>query len=136
MEIDVSKCEFKYKDSCCLYDEKKCKYIKDCYYKQLQQLKIENELLKNERTIDLRNQLEQLKAENEELKFKLDMQESIGYPLCFTCIVDDCECNKSKLYEQCLDEIEEICKKSHTTEQQYYYRTSDTILQKIKEVKQ
>lgn len=99
-EIDVSKCEYynAYHKTCGNYggeDEPYCnaKELKCSYY------------IRN-----LEKQLQQLKAENEGLKSKLDMQESIGYPLCFTCIVDDCECNKSKLYEQCIYEIEEICK--------------------------
>lgn len=66
-EIDVSKCEFKYKDSCCLYDEEKCKYIKDCYYKQLQQLKQENEGLESLNDFNVQK-IETLEAENEELK--------------------------------------------------------------------
>lgn len=39
-KIDVSKCkcEYKYKDNCCLFEDE-CKYITDCHYKQLQKYK-------------------------------------------------------------------------------------------------
>lgn len=72
--------------------------------------------------IEKNKEINSLKAENEELKHKVNLMMD-----CPDCKVDE--------YKQCLDEIEEICKNSYTTEQQYYYRTSDTILQKIKEVK-
>lgn len=114
MEIDVSKCEYynDYYKTCsnfsrfsddepyCDPKEFKCSYYVNNIDKQLQQLKAENELLKNERTIDLRNQLEQLKAENEELR-KSNTSNAKAF------LKENKE--KHKLLD-CLDEIEEICK--------------------------
>lgn len=59
-EIDVSKCEFitRY-DDCNLYEDG-CKYITDCYYKQLQQLKESNKTL-NKMLLILNDRLEEYK---------------------------------------------------------------------------
>lgn len=100
LDIDVSECKYYQMAHC--PEGYTCKYhCCDCYYKQLQQVTVENEELKERASF-----------------------------------INADRCAEIMRYKKCLDEIEEICKNSYTTEQQYYYRTSDTILQKIKEVKE
>ena len=52
---------------CELNERKNCKDISDCYYKQLQQLKAENEVLQSLNDFNVQK-IETLEAENEELK--------------------------------------------------------------------
>lgn len=77
-------------------------------------------------------QLQQLKAENDKLKSDLQEETRLGHKA--ICEEADRFLEVMKL-EKILDEIEEICKESYTSTQKYYYNTSDIILQKIKEVK-
>lgn len=114
-EIDVKKCPY-YEDGIC-YNEgvlyKYCEQCSDCMPKQLQQLKAENEELKEKLKIQKNKQLY---FECSKMSFK-----NILY--------------KFASLKQCLDEIEKICKESYTSSQKYYYNTSNIILNKIKEVK-
>lgn len=112
-EIDVNNCKYydnyshkcyEQKSSCDGYND--CSFYNTCYYKQLQQLKIENEKLRFPRkdidfavlTKEEFENYNKLKAENEELK-KLNEQLATYYPQ---------EENELLKVKQCFDEIEEI----------------------------
>lgn len=121
-EIDVSKCRYYMSiDGCCLasYEENEiggswefCKDNPDCYYKQLQQARADVEKAKKynydagQQLIRMSQEVQQLKAENEELQEECERLKKIGsYGILQ-------EVKKNKQIENCLDEIEEICKNS------------------------
>lgn len=137
-EINVSKCDFYDKDkkycltlkmnitgfknpSCfsgdfqeCIQDSKVCPNTfcdnnPNCYYKQLQRLKVANEELRKEMQYEI-NASQKWYQEHTNEKFKADK------------------------YKQCLDEIEEIVNKHYATILEFY-KAIKKIQQKIKEVK-
>lgn len=128
-EIDVSKCRYNYTsitdDSCCYAESerhvimRKCEDFPNCYYRQLQQLKQENEELKEK--INENNY-----CYNELLKLK------------------DFFFNKSKTFYKCLDEIEGIIEECNANSGCYdtcnYYDlcncdTDSFVLKLIKQAK-
>lgn len=132
-KIDVSKCAYYFcKGKCAvkgygisqdITHNRECNANNNCYYKQLQKVKEENELLKNERTIDLRNQLEQLKADNDELRNQVKFKNQFR--------------DYAHKYKNALDEIEEIILKRQKEHYCYCDECSPfkEILQLIKQVK-
>lgn len=143
-EIDVSKCQHIWinNNKECLAYQDCCDNRPNCYYKQLQQLKIENDELKktiNKLGIEhenydnliywqMKEQQDKLKSENEELK-KLNEQLATYYPQ---------ENNELLKVKQCLDEIYEICDKElckGEIKDLEMYAQMEMIIQKIKEVR-
>lgn len=107
--IDVSKCEY-YKMARCP-EGYSCKYYCcNCYYKQLQQLKAENELLKEK--------YDTLKSDNLDTIQELDNIRRRN--------------EKLEQFNNTLNEIEEICK---TTICDYPMNKVEEIMKLIKEVK-
>ena len=117
-EIDVSKCDLNYNDGRCFASQKQgvgyschksdyCKYNTNCYYKQLQQLKTENEELKNK---------------NESIHSIADDLQKRNHYLT----------QENERYIQCINEIVEYCKEQNLK----YDTTACDILRKINEVKE
>jgi peptidyl-tRNA hydrolase len=71
---------------------------------------------------------EKLKAENDRLKNALAIWENATQKQTALKVI---EVDK---YRQTLQEIKKICKNSHTSASEDYYRTADKILQEINEV--
>lgn len=124
-KIDVSKCIFFDKSiyaiegklNFCIVNHDNCYKFKDCYYKQLQQLKAENEELKVFIKEDLSPTCQRLGKENEQYRFLVG------------------EINKDRIeYKNALDEIEKIVNAHYGTILEFY-KANKKILQKIKEVK-
>lgn len=115
-EIDVSKCELIYNDGRCFGGQRQgigndchksdyCKYNPNCYYKQLQQLKAENEGLKSLNDFNIQK-IEALETETEELKSEIRQKKR-------TIMMNNDHYHnvdvQNRKYKQCLNEIEEIC---------------------------
>lgn len=153
-EIDVSKCIFFDKSiyaiegklNFCIVNHDNCYKFKDCYYKQLQQLKAALDNTYNDRE-ELKGEYNKLKAENEELKeaYCNGLDE---YKICRSL-----QNAEHRIYEleTALDEIEKIIKnfagkdiitlpdlskeKNYKLIAEQYAEPIKQILQKIKEVK-
>ena len=146
-EIDVSKCDYYFQGRCGVSKNINYSigcYANDCYYKQLQQLKAENEELKetiNKLGVEhenydnliywqMKEQQDKLKAENEELKENYRLS-------CLKC--------KFKNAFMILDEIEDIIEECNANSGCYdtckYYDlcncdTDSFILNIIKQAKE
>lgn len=129
MKIDVSKCEFitRY-DDCNLYEDS-CKYITDCHYKQLLQLKAENEELRKQlmQKDEVNTFFNSLDWNNDPCKIcpKKNCLDEIEYFInkidtTMGCTYGDYDC------ESCSDTGDTICS----------FKLKNLILQKIKEVKE
>ena len=106
--------------------------IEDCHYKQLQQLKAENESLKSLNDFNVQK-IETLEAENEELK---EIRENLHK--CNKKIMDKKHniSIKNIKYKQCLDEIYKILDTYGNNGIELSVEKQECILQKIKQAKE
>lgn len=79
--------------------------------------------------------IKQLKAENDRLREEVETRDNLvehfrKEAINWAKISNDCIKDIEK-YKQTLQEIKEICKNSHTSASEDYYRTADKIIQKI-----
>lgn len=111
-----------------------CKNNPDCYYKQLKRLERQYEdvlKLAKENADSNEYCLQELEQENEKLKEEITKLSDPRYQI---SKVNEGYYNRMNTYKQALQEIREICKNSHTSASEDYYRTADKIQAKINEV--
>lgn len=110
-----------------LNENAKLNAIIDGYQPRLQALKVEIAELQAYKDVneDFKTAWEELKAENERLKEKIES---------YVCSQNCYAYKQADKYRHILQEIKEICKNSHTSASEDYYRTSDKIIQKITKV--
>ncbi len=121
---------------------KKYAAINEQETKDYAELKAENQRLKKDK-IGLHSEIKQLEQENAELKeenyqLQKDCQICENFIDFIPCKpIRDMDYDLQKVisqrdkYYQTLQEIKEICKNSHTSASEDYYRTADKIIQKI-----